>query len=305
MTAARSGVWVVDKPRGPTSHDVVAAARRVLGTRAVGHAGTLDPMASGVLVLLAGEATKLAPYLSGQDKEYVATVAFGRATDTLDAEGRTTAVADVSAAATSPAALAGALAAESARAQQVPPAVSAISVGGRRAHRLARSGQAPELPARPVSVRALELLDHDGASATIRLVVSKGYYVRAFARDLGEHLGVPAHLAALRRLASGSFRVELADPWPPPGAARLLAVEDAVRRVLPVVTLTDEGAERARQGKRLEPAHFDGTVPQPGASGWLCREGRLTAIGAPHPDGGYRVLRGFAPPEPASSSRHD
>ncbi|MBM4362958.1 MAG: tRNA pseudouridine(55) synthase TruB, partial [Deltaproteobacteria bacterium] len=188
-----SGVLVVDKPTGPTSHDVVAAARRLLRTRAVGHAGTLDPLASGVLLLLVGEATKLTPWLTAGAKEYRATIALGRATDTLDAEGETTAEARLAAGQPDAGAVDDALEVERQRRSQVPPAVSAISVGGVRAHRLARRGLAPELPPRDVEVDELVLERAAGDELVVRVRASKGYYVRSLARDLGETLGIPAH----------------------------------------------------------------------------------------------------------------
>jgi tRNA pseudouridine55 synthase len=296
----RSGVLVVHKPCGPTSHDVVAQARRVLGTRAVGHAGTLDPMASGVLILLVGEATKLSPYLTLEDKEYRATVTFGRSTTTWDAEGDTVEERAVPTNLLAGPELDMALAAERKRTEQVPPAFSAISVDGKRAHRLARRGKPVDLPPRAVQVRTLELLDRstDPASVTLRAEVSKGYYVRSLARDLGERLGVPSHLSALERRASGPYRIEEAVPWPPTeasGAPPLLPLKEAAARALPVAHLLEEGATRARQGKVLSLEHF---AKDPGpalAVAWLDPDGDLLAIGGPDEAGGFRVRRGFQP----------
>jgi tRNA pseudouridine55 synthase len=287
------GVLIVDKPRGPTSHDVVAQARRLFRTKAVGHAGTLDPMASGVLVLLLGEATKLASYLTLDDKEYRATITFGRSTDTLDAEGTTVEELVLPDGAPGDDALAAALDAERTRTEQVPPAFSAISVGGVRSHRLARSGEAVELPARPVAVRELTVVERTGASVTVDVAVSKGYYVRSLARDVGAHLGLPSHLSALQRRASGPYRLEDAVPWPPEGARPLLRVEDAVARALPIGNLTAEGEERARCGKVLLPEHFSASPPGESVSAWLGPEGDLVALGRPEPPGGFRVVRGF------------
>lgn len=288
----RDGVLVVDKPEGMTSHDVVAVARRALSTRAVGHAGTLDPMATGVLLLLVGEATKLNPYLSLETKEYVAEVTFGRGTDTLDREGATLVELPPDAVSLDRSALDAALAAERERASQVPPSVSAIKVDGERSHRLARRGLAKELPPRAVRVEALEVLAVEAPRIRLRVRVSKGYYVRALARDLGERLGLPAHLSALRRTASGSFELSDAVPWPPTAEALLLPLSLVVRRCLPVATLTDEGRSRARTGKRLGPEHFrEATCPAEAA--WLDGNDRLVAVGRSDGDG-FRVVRGFS-----------
>jgi len=221
MSETVHGVLVVDKPGGMTSHDVVARARRLFGTRAVGHAGTLDPMATGVLVLLFGEACKLSAYLTGQDKTYSAGVRFGSATDSLDADGRVTEERTLPAGWLARETLDRALAVERARTLQVPPAVSAISEGGRRAYQRVRAGETVELAPRPVRVARLELLEWSDAGVDVELEVSKGYYVRAFARDLGATLGVPAHLGRLRRLTSGAFSlrcIPLAATRAPPSA---------------------------------------------------------------------------------------
>jgi tRNA pseudouridine55 synthase len=285
------GVFVVDKPSGRTSHDLVAGLRRYLDMRAVGHAGTLDPMATGVLLLLAGEATKLSGYLTLETKAYRAEVRFGLATDTLDTDGKPIAEVPVPPDLLTEHALASALTAERERTLQTPPAVSAIQVGGVRSHRLARRGEAPELPARPVRVERLELVSLAGDRATVEVTVSKGYYVRALARDLGERLGVPACLSALRRTESGGFKLEEAWPWPLPPEALPLSLTAAARRCLPSVELTPEGAERARLGKPLGREHFAGEPPSAGPAAWL-DQGELIAVGSER-DGVQRVLRGF------------
>ncbi len=290
------GLLVVDKPPGPTSHDVVAQARRLFGTRAVGHAGTLDPMASGVLVLLIGEATKLTPYIALDDKEYLATVAFGRSTDTLDALGRTTTEEALEAGWLSADALALALDRERTRSSQIPPSFSAISIGGQRAHRMARRGEVVDLSPRSVRVRDINVVETSGDRVLLRVGVSKGYYVRSLARDLAESLGVPGHLAQLTRVASGPYRLEEALAWPPAGPVTPTPIAVAVSRVLPCVTLTAAGALRAAQGKLLTGADFTGDPPRDGASGWLDADGSLVAIGGPGgaEDGaGLRVRRGF------------
>ncbi len=287
------GVLIVDKRSGPTSHDVVSQARRLFGTRAVGHAGTLDPMASGVLVLLVGEATKLSSYLTLDDKEYRATIAFGRSTDTLDALGRTVDEATLDDGWLTPDRLAAALAAEGTRQEQVPPDFSAISIDGKRAHRLARSGKPVLLAPRPVAVRRLDLVERSERELICDLQVSKGYYVRALARDLGAALGVPAHLRALERRASGPFRLDEALAWPPDKPPPLLSLRDIAHRSLRPATLTDEGAARARLGQPLSADHFSALPHEAAVVAWLDPAGRLVALGEPDDAGGYRVVRGF------------
>lgn len=301
------GLLIVDKPRGPTSHDVVAQARRVLGTRAVGHAGTLDPMASGVLVLLVGEATKLAQYLSLDDKCYRATVAFGKSTDTCDAEGTTTEERALDDDFPDEAALEAALDGERQRVAQVPPAYSAISVGGQRSHRLARRGEAVVLPPRDVTVHSLTLVERlpggggEAPRVTFDAAVSKGYYVRSLARDLGERLGVPSHLTALVRTASGPYRIETALSWPPTLRPELVSLESAACTALPPAQLNELGQARARTGSALTPDHFD-VPPTAPLSAWLGPDRRLVAVGRLAEDG-YRVVRGFGANSHTTESR--
>jgi tRNA pseudouridine55 synthase len=303
-----SGVLLLDKPRGPTSHDVVAKVRRALGTRAVGHAGTLDPMATGLLVVLVGEGTKLSSHLSGADKRYRASILLGVGTDSLDADGQVTERANVTdalreevlatASGLPGARVTAAIARERERKEQIPPAVSAIHVDGERAHALARRGEAPELPARSVEVLSLEATGAephpDGVVLEIELHVSKGYYVRALGRDLGLALGVPAHLIALRRLASGAFSVDEAVSLEPPGELRerMITVANAATRALASSELAPSGVEKARCGKRLLTADFEG-APSPGLSAWM-HHGELIALGE-LAEGEGRVSRGFPP----------
>lgn len=227
------GVLLVDKPEGPTSHDVVGWVRWALGEPQVGHCGTLDPAASGLLVLCIGPATRLVPYLTGVDKSYRARFALGRSTTTEDREGSTVAYAEVSprkraAARTALADLHGLL-------MLSPPAFSAVKVAGQRAHRLARRGQTVELPPRPMTVLSVHELLADPDPAAVEpwieatLTVSKGTYLRTLAVELGRRVGVPAHLGALRRVASGPL--ELADPRTVTG---LLAEPLPVRPGLPL-----------------------------------------------------------------------
>lgn len=310
MTAP-SGVLVVDKPRGPTSHDVVARLRRLLGTRQVGHCGTLDPMATGVLVVAVGEATKLVPWLTSDDKAYEATLRLGAQTDTLDADGAITEerpvdgelsreVAQVTAGTIGPR-LAGALDAERARPQQVPPAFSAIRIAGERAHEIARRGESPELAARAVEVKRLVVtgggLD-PAPHLDLALDVTKGYFVRSLARDLAAALGTVGHLTALRRTRSGAFRLDDAAPLdagPEALRAAVLPLAAAAARALPTSTLTAAGVLAATRGQRVQPE--DLASPHPSPSAWLDAAGRLVAIGEASEDGTGRVLRGF--PQPA------
>lgn len=326
-----SGVLVVDKPEGPTSHDVVGRMRRALGTKRVGHAGTLDPMASGVLVVLVGEATKLEPYLSSSDKSYEAAIAFGRSTDTLDRLGTTTSESAPSPAlleeleridelsmggaeleveglrAAAAPLLARALEVELARLEQIPPRFSAIKVAGRKGYDRARGGEDFELAARPVRLLEARVVGARRPSATLslRIVVSKGYYVRALARDLGESLGAPGMLTALRRTRSGAFGLEKAVGLESPPAsflAALLSLEDAIRGSLAVSKLTAEGVLRARRGQPLSASDFALGIGCSGA--WLDPAQRLVAMGT-FVDGVGQVQRGFvstdrgsAPDEP-------
>ncbi|MGH3149180.1 MAG: tRNA pseudouridine(55) synthase TruB, partial [Streptosporangiaceae bacterium] len=209
-----SGLVIVDKPGGMTSHDVVARIRRLAGTRRVGHAGTLDPMATGVLVVGVEKATRLLGYLTLTEKQYAATIRLGQSTSTDDAEGEITSAAGVAAAAVTEAGLAAEVNRLTGEIWQVPPAVSAIKVDGQRAYRLTRAGAAPELKPRPVTVyefavtavrRDGELMDVD---ATVRC--SSGTYIRALARDLGAALGTGGHLTCLRRTRVGGYRIEMA-----------------------------------------------------------------------------------------------
>jgi len=292
--SAAQGVLVVDKPPGKTSHDIVAEARRLFGTREVGHAGTLDPMATGVLLLLFGEATKLSPFLTAEDKRYRAEISFGRSTDTFDAEGDTIEERPVPPLDRN--LVLEAIAVERARREQVPPAFSAIKVEGQRAHRLSRQGRPPELAPRPVVVHSLELESLGAASLALELSVSKGYFVRSLARDLCATLGSPGHLSALRRLQSGAFSIAEASAWPPESPT-LLSLPAAALRALPAETLREEGVRRARHGKRLSSRDFETAGTSPGPCAWLGPDGELVAIGQREGDE-HRVLRGFRPSAP-------
>lgn len=199
-------VLPVDKPVGPTSHDVVSRARRALGTRRVGHTGTLDPFASGLLLLCVGRATRLAEYLSGMDKRYVATARLGVSTDTLDSDGEVTSE-DENWRGLSDRDVATAVERFRGSIEQVPPQYSAKKVDGEAMHRRARRGETVVLPPVPVTVHRMSLVSLDMPEVTFDVSCSSGTYVRALARDLGNHLGVGAHLTALRRLSVGPFDV--------------------------------------------------------------------------------------------------
>jgi tRNA pseudouridine55 synthase len=207
------GVLLVDKPAGPTSAEIVDWARWALrpSTRrgeqpAVGHCGTLDPAATGLLVVCVGAATKLASVLTDADKAYAATFVLGRSTTTADAEGETVAEADVSGDAIERAAIE--LAAMTGELSLAPPSFSAVKIEGKRAHELAREGEVVALAPRSMIVRSVDAIAVEGASVSAELVVSKGTYVRSLAEELGRRLGVPAHLGALRRLAAADLRVD-------------------------------------------------------------------------------------------------
>jgi tRNA pseudouridine55 synthase len=292
------GVLVVDKPGKATSHDIVAQARRIFGTREVGHAGTLDPMATGVLLLLFGEATKLSGFLTRDRKRYRATICLGRATDSLDADGQTTEQVPFDPEQLSAAALDSALAVERARLRQVPPAVSAIKVAGKRAYALTRAGNAPELAEREVRVEELTLISRHESELIVEVEASKGYYVRALARDVGASLGFPAHLSQLRRLASGRFELADAHPWPAAADTALLATAEAARRALPAALLAETGERRARLGQTLEPADFMslGGAPLTETEAWFNSAGELIALGHERTPGEFRVVRGMRTP---------
>jgi tRNA pseudouridine55 synthase len=244
-----------------------------------------------VLLVLIGQATKLSGYLTADSKRYAAEVTFGRATATLDAEGETTEEAPVDAARLSTTAVERALDEERRRTSQVPPAVSAIKVDGERAYALTRKGEAPELASRAVQVLELSLVELTPPTLRVEVHVSKGYYVRSLARDLGSALGVPAHLSALRRLSSGPFSLSQASPWPTTVRPPLLGLAEAAASVLPGCRVRGEAVPRARQGKPLQPADFEHLPDAEGPGAWLSPEGELIAIGSTR--GELRVVRGF------------
>jgi len=250
------GVVVVDKPAGWTSHDVVARMRRVLGTRKVGHSGTLDPDATGVLVLGAGRATRLLRFLTGLPKSYVGEIVLGAETSTLDASGEVTARHDMSAVGDD--AVRAAAAALTGQIMQIPPMVSAVKVAGRRLHELAREGKTVERRPRPVTVHRFGLEPLHGEPGVWRAEVdcSSGTYVRSLAADLGAALGGGAHLRSLRRTAVGGFDLADACSMDEP----LLLPAAAAVSHLDSVTVDDADARRASHGQTL---HL-GTAMHPG-----------------------------------------
>jgi tRNA pseudouridine55 synthase len=280
-----TGVLLIDKPGGLTSHDVVARMRRVLGERSIGHAGTLDPMATGLLVLVVGRATRLASLLTGHDKTYDATVRLGRETTTDDAEGEMIGVARP---VPGEADIRSALDGFRGSFPQVPPAHSAKKVDGRRAYRLARANQPVILKPVTVTVRELTWQGLEDNDVRLRVRASAGFYVRSLARDLGTRLGCGAHLAALRRVRSGSFAIEDALPLAeaeglgPDAAARLIPPADALPE-LAAVELTAEGLRRVLHGNVLGPDHVGGPIPVVGPDGMVrvLAEGRLVALARP------------------------
>jgi len=307
--SAPSGLIVVDKPGGMTSHDVVARIRRLAGTRRVGHAGTLDPMATGVLVVGVEKATRLLGHLTLTDKEYQATIRLGQATDTGDAEGTISAarpagqltLAQVQAAA---AALTGPI-------QQVPPAVSAIKVGGRRAYQLAREGAPPVLEPRPVTVwsftvqavRQVPAEPPDGApdgppdgapagllDVDVEVRCSSGTYIRGLARDMGDALGVGGHLTRLRRTRVGPYDLssahgldELAE------RLTVLPLAEAAAAAFPVRELTEDQARSLSHGGRLP-----GLGEETGPVAAFAPDGTLIAL-VQEEDGVARSLAVFVP----------
>jgi tRNA pseudouridine55 synthase len=265
-----TGVLVVDKPSGITSHDVVAVARRALGERSIGHTGTLDPLATGVLPLACGKATRLVRFFSASDKDYDATIRFGVTTDTYDITGTRTAECP---ARPTRAAVEAALAALSGDYDQMPPPYSAKKVAGRRAYDMARHDVPVVLKAVPVRVTRAALVAFDGDTAAVAITCSSGFYVRSLAHELGRLVGTGACLDALRRTRSGDFTLAAAVPFDllvaPAGpqqperirqlTASLLSPA-ALLPELPSVRLTAEGLAWVSHGRDLGPAQWqDGT----------------------------------------------
>ncbi|MBW2532247.1 MAG: tRNA pseudouridine(55) synthase TruB [Deltaproteobacteria bacterium] len=291
------GILLVDKPSGPTSFEVVRAVRRAAGQRKVGHSGTLDPLASGLLVVGLGEGTKLTPYLMSSEKRYRALVVLGAATDTDDRLGREIARAPVPALTRDH--VEQALAGFVGEVRQVPPAYSALKRDGEALHRKARRGEQVRPEPRLVTIRAIDVLALERTSIELDVRCGKGTYIRSLARDLGEALGTRAHLAELRRLSSAGFSVERAVTlddlcrcdFPGEIAPRVLSMADALPG-LPAVILDDGLRRRVGHGQRLS---IEDIADPP------CREGLVRMIGpagelvavASLADGVARPLRVF------------
>jgi len=268
------GLLIADKPAGVTSHDVVAQTRRRFGTRRVGHAGTLDPSATGVLVLGLGKATRLLTYLVGDDKDYAATIRLGASTATDDAEGEVISVADVSQiAALTDDAINLAAIALTGEILQRPSSVSAIKINGQRAYSKVRAGEEVDIAPRPVTVYEFSVDEvrrgEESVDVDVRVRVSSGTYVRALARDLGNALGVGGHLTALRRTRSGRFSVaDVADELVPLGTA--------LSQAMPAFALTAEQVIDVRYGRSVAaPDSTGGTV---GPVGLMDAHGDAIAI---------------------------
>ena len=281
------GILVINKPAGPTSHDIVALIRRLAATKRVGHGGTLDPFAGGVLPIFLGHATRVVEYHLGDTKRYRATVCFGGSSTTDDLEGEIT---PSDGAAPGRAAAEGALAAMVGPISQRPPAYSAIKVGGRRAYAMARAGETVVLAERPVTLHALDLVSWDGTDperpvAVVDVTCSAGTYVRAIARDLGDAVGSAAYLGALSRTASGPFELANAVPLDdvraaaadsPEGLLPMLRPIDDGLDAFPVIALSDAELLAVARGQFVRPV---AGIPSP-AEHYRLRgpDGRLAAI---------------------------
>ena len=276
--SAVSGILLVDKPQGITSHGVVARTRKLAGTRKVGHAGTLDPMATGLLVLGLNSSTRLLTYLVGLDKEYFATVRLGASTSTDDAEGELVASADASLLTDDQ--IEAAIVPLRGPIQQVPSSVSAIKVDGKRAYALVREGETVELTSRAVTISAFEVLEvrREGTftDVDVRVECSSGTYIRALARDLGASLEVGGHLTALRRTRIGPFSVVDAatlDNLEP--ASQLRTPTSVAAELFPVFDASAQDVIDLVHGKRIELAAFEGES-RPIAA--VSPEGRLVGL---------------------------
>lgn len=306
-----TGMLIIDKPQGITSHGVVSRVRKWFGTRKVGHAGTLDPMATGVLVLGLGRGTKLLTYIVGADKTYTATIRLGSSTPTDDADSAPDVFADPAdlARVTEERIRAGA-AALTGDIEQVPSAVSAIKVDGVRSYARVRAGEQVELRARPVTVSAFAVgairpgegeAGRGHVDVDVEVTCSSGTYIRALARDLGRDLGVHGHLVALRRTRVGAFdlsgAVELPqDPASAPSPA-LMPLAEAAARVLPVIDLNRETATALMQGKFVD---LD-TAPAASGGHWAgIAGGELIAV-LERRDGRYKSATGIAIPGPGGT----
>ena len=255
-----TGIAIVDKPEGWTSHDVVAKLRRALGERRIGHGGTLDPMATGVLPIFVGRATRAASFLESADKEYLASVRFGLTTDTQDTTGQ---VLSVSGLRPSEGEAEAALRSFLGKQEQLPPLYSAVKVEGRKLYQYARAGREVERQPRQIEISAIEPLGFGPeGDYRFRLTVSKGTYVRTVCHDLGQRLGCGGAMSALRRLRAGAFRIEEASPleaFLAEDGAALLRPLDSIFRAYPSLTLGEEETRRVRCGNDFPAPAMTGT----------------------------------------------
>jgi tRNA pseudouridine55 synthase len=275
-----SGILNIDKPQKWTSHDVVAKVRRLSGQKRVGHAGTLDPLATGVLLVCLGQATRVSEYLMRGRKVYRAAVYLGLSTDTYDAEGRVTAgVPEVN---VTPSQLEEALSAFVGRIEQTPPMYSALKYQGTPLHRLARQGKTVERKPRPVEIYDIKLLDWSSPVFTIEVACSPGTYLRSLAHDLGQRLGCGAHLSSLTRLASGHFTLDeaisldaLGEAFATGRWAELIHPLDEALLDFEAITVESQAERQIRSGQQVQ-------GPTPSSSSPLCRaystEGKLIAL---------------------------
>ena len=284
------GVLVVAKPAGPTSHDVVALVRRLASTRRIGHGGTLDPFASGVLPLFLGQATRLVEYHLGDGKAYRATMCFGSTSTTDDLDGELT---PATGPAPTEAAMVEGLAGFPGPQLHPPPPYSAVQIGGRRAYKIARSGEIPELSPRAVTIHQLDLLAWDDSDpsrpiAEVDVRCSAGTYVRAIARDLGERLGSGAYLCGLVRTGSGPFRIENAVTLDtlrdaaasgPDGVRPLLLASDFGLDEIPLIHLSDGEISDASMGRFIRPEAGIGEAPDDGPIRLVDGNGRIVGMG--------------------------
>jgi tRNA pseudouridine55 synthase len=299
-----SGILNINKPTGWTSHDVVAKVRRILGQRAVGHAGTLDPLATGVLLVCVGQATRVSEYLMESDKTYRAVVRLGVATDTYDAEGQPTAARPLPAGLDT-AALQAALVPFVGDILQIPPAYSALKQDGVPLHKLARRGKAVELHARPVSIHRIDVLAWCAPDLTIEVTCGSGTYIRSLAHDLGQALGCGAHLAALTRIRSGRFTID--DAISPEALAQAAEAGELAARLHPLsealahltaVPVDEAAIVRLRHGQTL-PAEAPPTSAHGDRAGLgyaLATDGRVIAI-LRYNEGQWRPYKVFAESE--------
>jgi len=309
-SASASGIVLVDKPHGWTSHDVVARMRRLANTRKVGHAGTLDPMATGLLIIGIGSSTRLLTYIVGTDKEYLATVRLGASTTTDDAEGeRVTRARPNDMAAVTTDRIRQASARLTGDIQQVPSSVSAIKVDGKRAYARVRGGEAVTLQPRQVTVSAFDILDivhvdeNTAIDVSVRVECSSGTYVRAIARDLGADLGVGGHLTELRRTRVGPYRV--ADAAELEGldvATRLMTPANAASALLGSVRLSQQQAVDLGHGKKIAAPDSVAEGVGDGPVAAIAPDGRLVGLVEFHGGRGRVVVNFPADDVPADEA---